>query len=85
MIEDNTLKITLVIYVVIAFLILYYKPSFLFQDKKKNILKKFGTGNKKTKTIFPLWFILFITAILIYIIVKVILIKNKSSVNYDFE
>lgn len=83
--EDNTIKITLVIYVVIVILILYYKPSFLFQDKKKHILKKFGTGNKKTKTIFPLWFILLITAVLIYIIVKVIMIKNKTHVNYDFE
>ena len=66
MFDKNALYISIIIYLVIAFCILYYRPSFLFADKQKKKLKVFGTGKNKNKSIFPFWFILFIIGIVIY-------------------
>ena len=68
-------KQSIVIYLIIAFGILYYKPAFLFADKNKKKLKVFGTGKNKNKSIFPFWFILFIVGIVIYFTVCCILSK----------
>ena len=70
MFNKNSLYISIIIYLIIAIFILYYKPSFLFSDKGKKRLKIFGTGKKKNKSIFPLWFILFILGILIYVFIS---------------
>jgi hypothetical protein len=75
MLERNTLYISLIIYLVSAGFIVYYKPSFLFTNDKKTKLKQFGTGNNRNKSIFPFWFILFVIGIIIYFIVSVILDK----------
>ena len=66
MFDKNALYISIIIYLIIAFCILYYRPSFLFTDKQKKKLKVFGTGKNKNKSIFPFWFILFIIGIVIY-------------------
>ena len=73
MLERNALYISIIIYLVIAGFIIYYKPSFLFTNDKKNKLKLFGTGKNRNKSIFPFWFILFIIGILIYFLVCIIL------------
>jgi multisubunit Na+/H+ antiporter MnhB subunit len=78
MLERNALYISIIIYLIIAGFIIYYKPSFLFTNDKKNKLKQFGTGKNRNKSIFPFWFILFIIGILIYFIVSIIV----SKVNY---
>lgn len=78
MLERNALYISIIIYLIIAGVIIYYKPSFLFTNDKKNKLKQFGTGKNRNKSIFPFWFILFIIGILIYFIVSIIV----SKVNY---
>ena len=75
MLERNSLYISIIIYLIIAGFIIYYKPSFLFTNNKKNKLKQFGTGKNRNKSIFPFWFILFIVGILIYFIVSTILSK----------
>ena len=83
MLERNALYISIIIYLIIAGFIIYYKPEFLFTNQKKNKLRQFGTGKSKNKSIFPFWFILFIIGILIYIVVSTILSKvNYSSIDY---
>ena len=77
MINKNCLFISILIYLAISFTIIYIKPEFIFTDKKKNKLKIFGTGKKKT--IFPLWFILFITAIIIYFVICCIFQKIQNN------
>lgn len=77
MINKNCLFISILIYLFISFSIIYLKPDFIFIDKNKKKLKIFGTGRNKNKSIFPLWFILFIIAILIYFIVCCIIKKTQ--------
>lgn len=83
MLDKNALYISIIIYLIISFIILYYKPSFLFVDKNKKKLKVFGTGKNKNKSIFPFWFILFIIGIFIYFTVCCVLTKLQN-VNIDF-
>ena len=78
MLERNALYISIIIYLIIAGSLIYFKPSFLFTDNRKNKLRQFGTGKSKNKSIFPFWFILFIIGILIYFIVCAIV----GRVNY---
>ena len=75
MLERNALYISIIIYLIIAGFIIYYKPSFLFTNDKKNKLKQFGTGPNKNKSIFPFWFILFVIGILIYFVVNIVVNK----------
>lgn len=77
MLDKNALYISIILYLVIAIGLLYYKPSFLFADKDKKRLKIFGTGKNKNKSIFPLWFVLFIIGIIIYFLVSCIINKTK--------
>ena len=79
MFDKNALYISIIIYLIIAFGILYYRPSFLFADKNKKKLKVFGTGKNKNKSIFPFWFILFIVGIVIYFIVCCITQRFQST------
>lgn len=71
----NPLYISLVIYIIVIVTIIYLKPPmfYLNNDPKTNKLKIFGTGSKNTKTIFPLWFIIIICAILIYFIIAIMI------------
>lgn len=78
MLDKNALYISIILYLIIAIGIIYYKPSFLFIDKDKKRLKIFGTGKNKNKSIFPLWFVLFIIGIIIYFLVSYII--NKTTI-----
>jgi hypothetical protein len=64
----TNLKNAIAIYLLIVFSILYSKPKFIFNEEGN--LKEFGTG--KNKTVFSLWFIFLIGAIVSYIIVTVL-------------
>lgn len=57
-----SLKLTIAFYLFLVSIILYIKPSFIFDDDGN--LKGFGTGSKKS--ILPLWLIFFIFAIISY-------------------
>ena len=76
---SNPLYISLLLYLIIIVTIIYFKqPMFyLNNDPSTNKLKIFGTVSKKIKTIFPLWFIIIIFAIMIYFIIIVLISKIK--------
>ena len=65
-IKENTIKISIVIYIALVATLIYLKPDFFYvnntTDSKR--LKIFGTGSRKNKTIFPLWFALIVLAII---------------------
>ena len=67
----NPLYISLIVYIVFMGLILFLKPPMFYQnnDPKTKKLKVFGTGSKNLKTVFPLWFVLLICAIIIYFVI----------------
>ena len=62
-IKDNSLKVSIILYLTLIFLIIFAKPSFLFNDNGRS--KDFGIGSNY-KTIFPLWLICILIAILCY-------------------
>ena len=68
---SNPLYLSLIIYIILICLIIYLKPPMFYinNDPKRNRLKIFGTGSKHIKTIFPLWFVIIICAVLIYFII----------------
>ena len=61
--KDNSLKMSIVLYLIIIFFIIFSKPTFLFNDNGRS--KNFGLGNNQ-KTIFPIWLICILVAILCY-------------------
>lgn len=67
---SNPLNLSIFIYIIIIITILCYKPAMFYVNNNSNSkkLKIFGTGSKSNKTIFPLWFVMLIVAILIYFI-----------------
>ena len=62
-----TLFIIFIVYICLYSLIVYIKPSFIY-DEKNNCFRQFGVGYKHT-TILPLWLISIILAIISYFIV----------------
>lgn len=72
----NPLRISILIYIIIIIAIIHLKPSiFYVNGNSSKKLKVFGTGSKKNKTIFPLWFVMIVTAIIIYFLVCLVLGK----------
>ena len=62
-IRKNVVTISIIIYICIYMLIMYIKPSFLFQ--KNGSLREFGIGYRN-KTIIPVWFLAIFIATLSY-------------------
>ena len=62
-IKKNINFISIIIFLLIYSLIIYIKPNFLFINGK---FRNFGLGNKN-KTILPIWLIIMIICILIYV------------------
>jgi len=56
------LKIAIALYLLLIFIVLFYKPQFIFTDEGE--LKEFGTG--ENKTIMPLWIIFALMGIVSY-------------------
>ena len=75
--KESSIKITVVLYLIIVGVIIYLKPDMFYvnnnTDSKK--YKVFGTGSRKNKTVFPLWFALIVIAIVLYFLVC--LVVNK--------
>ena len=76
-ISDNTIKISVIVYIIIVTVLVYLKPDIFYVNNQveSKKLKIFGTGSRKHKTIFPLWFALIILAIIIYSMIC--LVANK--------
>ena len=70
-ISNNSIKISVVIYLIIVAVIIYLKPNY-FYTHKNGKFKTFGTGKNKSKSIFPLWFVLIVLAIVIYFLICLI-------------
>jgi hypothetical protein len=64
---DNVLFIIFIVYICLYCLIVYIKPSFMY-DEKTDSFRQFGVGYKNT-TILPLWLISIILAIISFFIV----------------
>lgn len=69
--KENVLKTTVLLYTLLVISLLYTQPKMFYvnNDPKTEKLKKFGTGNKNTKTIFPLWLVFLVIGILLYALV----------------
>ena len=70
---ENSLTISIVLYLFLISLIIYFKPKLIFNENGN--IKKFGTGGKK-KTIYPLWLIVLIMSIVSYYIISMIKLIN---------
>ena len=69
----NEIKYIIGIYLGISLLILYYKPTIIFNNNKT---KKFGTGYKKT--VFSYHIVLIFLAIILFYIFEVIWSKKNN-------
>ena len=69
--KENTIKITIILYLIIVTSILYVKPDMFYVNNNisSKKYKSFGTGSRKNKTVFPIWFVLLIIAIVLYFLV----------------
>lgn len=69
--KENTIKITVIIYLLVVFCIFYLKPDMFYvnNNTESKRYKVFGTGSRANKTIFPIWYVLLIIAIVTYFIV----------------
>lgn len=75
--KENTIKITVVLYLGIVVLISYFQPHMFYVNNNTETkkYKVFGTGSRTNKTIFPIWYALIIIAIVVYFLVC--LLVNK--------
>ena len=62
MIKGNKLQISLLIYFVFVGVLIFLNPYFIYDNKGK--IKLFGIN--KNKTLFPMWFLIFVIAIFSY-------------------
>lgn len=69
--DVNILYIIIAVYISLYCTIVYFKPSFLY-DEKTETFRQFGVGYKNT-TILPLWLISIILAIVSYFVCLYIL------------
>lgn len=69
--KENILKTTVLLYILLVITLLYTQPKMFYVNNNPETqrLKKFGTGNKNTKTIFPLWLVFIVFGILLYALV----------------
>ena len=65
-IKKNKLVITILLLVICVLIINSIKPAFLY--RKNGSIRNFGLGIK-SKTIIPLWLVIIILSILLYIMV----------------
>lgn len=61
------IRLTIAIYLIAVFVILYSRPQFIFNKEGK--LKSFGVNKKNETTIFPLWLIFTVIAFISYYII----------------
>ena len=69
----NPLILTIILYSILVFILLFIKPSFLYNE---GILKNFGVrDDNNKKTIFPLWIVILLISIVSYVLSFCILNK----------
>lgn len=68
---DNNIKLTLILYVSICFIIYYLKPPFIFDEKGD--FKQFGLT--RDKTTYPFWLVGLTIGIVLYLL---IIIRNND-------
>ena len=62
-IKNNITLFAMIIFIFLYLIIVYLKPSFIFE--KNGNIRNFGIGTKK-KTVIPLWFAAIILSIMSY-------------------
>ena len=69
--KESSIKITVILYLIIVGVIIYFKPDMFYVNNniESKKYKVFGTGSRSNKTIFPLWFALIVIAIVLYFLV----------------
>jgi len=65
-VRNNTAGVAIFVYIIVFMLIQYTNPSFLYNEDGS--LREFGIGYS-SKTIFPIWLVAIIIAILSYLAV----------------
>lgn len=73
--KNFRIQLAFVIYLILMAIIIILKPSHMYN--KDGTLKQFGSG--PTKTLFPLWFIIFLGAFLAYYLSHVALFISSSA------
>jgi len=68
MIQNKRLQIALLLYVIVIGVIIFINPKFMYDKEGK--IKIFGLGDNKT--LFPLWLIIFVIAVLCYYIAEIL-------------
>ena len=68
MIQNKRLQIALLLYVIVIGGIIFINPKFMYDKEGK--IKIFGLGDNKT--LFPLWLIIFVIAVLCYYIAEIL-------------
>ena len=72
--KNFRIQLAFVIYLVIMAIIIIMKPSHMHNSD--GTLKQFGSG--QNKTLFPLWFMIFLGAFIAYYLSHVALFVSKS-------
>tara|TARA_B100000886_G_scaffold113977_1_gene76662 strand:- start:52 stop:270 length:219 start_codon:yes stop_codon:yes gene_type:complete len=63
-IKNKKLQLAIILYLVIVGVLIFLNPNFFYNNDGK--IKVFGIG--KNKTMFPLWFVIFVVAVFCYYI-----------------
>ena len=66
--KNRRFQIALVLYLIIIGILIFINPTFLYDKNKK--VKILGLGDNKT--LFPLWLIIFVIAVICYYIAELI-------------
>ena len=72
--KNFRIQLAFVIYLVIMAIIIVMKPSHMYNSD--GALKQFGSG--QNKTLFPLWFMIFLGAFIAYYLSHVALFVSNS-------
>jgi hypothetical protein len=65
---QKRLQIALLLYVIVIGAIIFINPKFMYDKEGK--IKIFGLGDNKT--LFPLWLVIFVIAVLCYYIAEIL-------------
>lgn len=60
--KNKKLQISIILYLIIVGILVFINPNFFYNKDGK--IKVFGLG--KNKTMFPLWLVIFVIAVLCY-------------------
>ena len=75
--KKNIIATTIIFFVLIYMFINYVKPAFLYTHI--GTLRQFGLGYRQ-KTIFPLWLLSIVIAIICYLVVRFYIIYPKINI-----